>query len=343
MNNPKVSIILPVYNVEGYISKCIESIKYQSFKDFECIIVDDGSLDKSIDLARKKIDGDERFEIFTKENGGLGSARNYGLKIAKGKYVSFVDSDDWIESDMLKDLFQSVMENKSDLAFCSLFVDYENGKIKEIIKEGINYPIHFDSEKFPDLFIDIGCYACNKLYRKTLFDEHDILFPEGLYYEDIATFPRLYVNSNKVSRVEKPLYHYLYRDSSITGAFSLKKFDDYFNAVEIVNKYLKDNQRFQVYQNSLHQFAILNLFYLPSAYSYYLKGKKEREYAIKKIQEHLKKYSITNKDILTFKRNQKYYLLSSGMRKAIFFLGFLYAPKMLNEMISKFAPNGLLK
>ena len=335
MSSPRVSIIVPVYNVEGYIVKCLDSILLQSFNDFECLIVDDGSLDKSIDLAREKIKEDERFKIITKKNGGLSSARNYGLKFVQGEYVSFIDSDDWIEKEMIKELYESAVEHQSDFVFCNLFVDYENGETKEVIKEGIHYPPHFNSEQFPNLFVDIGCYACNKLYRKALFDNHDISFPEGLYYEDIATFPRLYVLSNKISKVEKPFYHYLYRDSSITGAFSLQKFNDYFNAVEIVNKYLKDNLKLQVYQNALRQFNILNLFYLPSAYSYYLEGKSEREYAVKKIQEQLKKYSITKKDILMFKRNQERYFLSNGIKKAIFFVAFLWIPKTFVKIISK--------
>ena len=336
MNHPKVSIIVPVYNVEAYIIKCLDSIKSQSFRDFECLIIDDGSPDKSIDRAKKKIKGDNRFKIFTKKNGGLSSARNYGLRLAQGKYVSFVDSDDWIEKDMIKELFESAVEHQSDFVFCSLYVDYENGQTKELIKEGINYPTSFNSVQFPDLFVDIGCYACNKLYRKMLFKEHDIFFPERLYYEDIATFPRLFVHSSKVSRVEKPLYHYLYRESSITGAFSILKFDHYFDAVEIVNQYLKNDPKFQAYQNALHWFNALNLFYLPSAYSYYLKGKGEREYATKKIREQLKKYVVSKKDVLMLKRNQKFYLLSNGVKKAVFFIIFLWAPKTFYKIASKF-------
>ena len=118
MSAPKVSVIVPVYNVEKYIARCIRSIKKQTFKDFEVLIIDDGSPDKSIDIAVKVIDGDERFTVYHKENGGLSDARNYGIERAKGEYIVLIDSDDYIDSDYIRLLYNECILSGADMSMC---------------------------------------------------------------------------------------------------------------------------------------------------------------------------------------------------------------------------------
>ncbi|HEF8786834.1 TPA: glycosyltransferase family 2 protein, partial [Providencia alcalifaciens] len=132
-SNPEISVIIPVYNVENYIEKCITSVKLQSFTDFECIIIDDGSPDNSIDIAKNLIHDDTRFLIYSKKNAGLGPARNTGLDYANGKYIVFIDSDDYIEKDYLLDLITKIKLEDADICTCDVkLVDGNGNKIKEV-------------------------------------------------------------------------------------------------------------------------------------------------------------------------------------------------------------------
>ena len=126
MQNPKVSIIVPVYNAEKYLERCVNSLRNQTLKDIEIIVVNDGTKDDSIKLIEENFN-DNRIKIFNKENGGLASARNFGIKKAKGEYLFFVDSDDFIETDCLLDMYNVAKKNKTDLVICDYYKYFENG------------------------------------------------------------------------------------------------------------------------------------------------------------------------------------------------------------------------
>src|SRR5690554_7662212 len=132
-NKPIISIIVPVYRVEKYIAKCLLSIQQQTFKDFECIVVDDGSPDDSAEIGKKAVEGDERFIFVSKPNGGLASARNFGLDHAKGEYIAFVDSDDWVEPDFLELPYDAILREDADV--CMLGINYvdEEGKSELLV------------------------------------------------------------------------------------------------------------------------------------------------------------------------------------------------------------------
>ena len=221
----EISIIVPVYNVEKYLENCIESILNQTFKDFELILVDDGSTDNSgkiCDIYEKK---DSRIKVIHKNNGGLSSARNTGLDIACGKYVGFIDSDDSIHPRMYEMLYDLIKKYESDISCCNykkiydIFKDeYENVNSLEVIEMSNIEAIKnlYDKEIGVKLVI-----ACNKLYRKNLFD--NIRYKVGRLHEDEFMAHRILYNSKKITYVDNELYYYLQREGSIMSQISYKR------------------------------------------------------------------------------------------------------------------------
>ena len=221
----EISIIVPVYNVEKYLENCIESILNQTFKDFELILVDDGSTDNSgkiCDIYEKK---DSRIKVIHKNNGGLSSARNAGLDIACGKYVGFIDSDDSIHPRMYEILYDLIKKYESDISCCNykkiydIFKDeYENVNSLEVIEMSNIEAIKnlYDKEIGVKLVI-----ACNKLYRKNLFD--NIRYKVGRVHEDEFMAHRILYNCKKITYVDNELYYYLQREGSIMSQISYKR------------------------------------------------------------------------------------------------------------------------
>lgn len=215
---PKISIIVPVYNVEEYLENCIDSILNQTFKDFELILVNDGSTDNSLDICKRYKNIDDRICIIDKKNGGLSSARNAGLNIAKGEYIGFVDSDDYIHPQMYEILYHQIIKNEADISMCEFKKVSEFNK-KELSDKGIlNNKIEILDNK--DSLFKLGekgsvtyIVSWNKLYNKGLFN--NIRFKEGIIHEDEYIIHRLLYQANKLVYIKKELYFYLQRKGSI--------------------------------------------------------------------------------------------------------------------------------
>lgn len=241
----KISIIIPCYNMEKLVGKCISSIKNQSYENFEAIFVDDGSQDRTREIIEKNIADDERMVYAYKENGGLSSARNFGLDMATGKYVCFIDSDDYIEEDFLMELYSSLTENDSDISVCSFNRVYENKTDLNKVKNGF-----YNLARFPA--------AWNKLYKISLFRENNIQFPHGKWYEDTGTFPKLYMMSDRISIVEKPLYNYVQNSSSIMHIYDERIYDIY-DMVETNEEFARKNCVFDDYRDEMEY---LNIYHV---------------------------------------------------------------------------------
>lgn len=226
---PKISIIVPCYNVEKYVKKCIESLLNQSFQDIQIIVVDDGSKDSTSYII--KTFNDPRIEYYYKENGGLSDARNFGLNYVKGEYVAFLDSDDYVEPEMYKLLYENAIKNDSDVVECAYFKDYLNNKITSHYIEDRQYKI----VKFTPY------NAWNKLYKISLFKDSALLFPKGLWYEDLNFNLKLSYFVKKTSFVQVPLYHYVQRDGSIVHTVNNKIFDIY-KIVEDIKLFLSEKK-----------------------------------------------------------------------------------------------------
>jgi glycosyltransferase involved in cell wall biosynthesis len=228
---PKLSIIVPVYNVEAYLPKCIDSILNQSFEDFELILINDGSTDKSSNICEYYREKDARVVFFQKENGGLSSARNIGLDYAKGEYVAFVDSDDWIDQSMYNSLILALEKNGCDIVICGHNIVNFDGSITSISK--VKYDTLYSGLEATKLILGdilIFSFAWDKLYKRELFD--GIRYPEGQIYEDTATTYKVFHKSTRVIQIEETFYFYVRRKDSLCYSTekSINRMYDNFHA-----------------------------------------------------------------------------------------------------------------
>ena len=216
----KVSVIIPVYNVEEYLERCLDSIIHQTLKDIEIIVVNDGSPDNSqkiIDRYKKK---DKRIVTLTKENGGLGSARNEGLKKAQGEYIAYVDSDDWIELDMLEKMYEEASTNNSDIVICGYQNVYSNKKEASFISNTIIEDTLY--KKNSRIFNTIAVWC--KLYKREFLKDSGVVFPmDKVWYEDLSYTIPLLALTDKISYVNLPLYNYIIRANSIMNSSKILK------------------------------------------------------------------------------------------------------------------------
>ncbi|MDE1507155.1 glycosyltransferase family 2 protein [Ligilactobacillus salivarius] len=252
----KISVIVPIYNVEKYLKKCLDSIINQTFKEFEIILVDDGSTDNSEMICKEYRRKDSRIVYLKKNNGGLSDARNYGLDYANGEYVAFIDSDDYLGKNFLEFLYRAIRTSKSEVAVCGFVIEYEDEKNLQDVS------LHEDNVTITgkDLLHRVMKYkdgysyvvAWNKLYKRELFD--NIKFAKGKVYEDEWINYPLFWNVDKVYLLDKKLYHYVQRTGSIKNSrMSLKK-------IESMNEMLKDRILFYK-DKDIKLFILANIRY----------------------------------------------------------------------------------
>ena len=232
-----ISIIIPVYKVEKYIYKCIDSVLNQTYKNLEIILVDDGSPDKCPEICEEYAKKDNRIKIIHKKNGGLSDARNAGLKVATGKYIGFVDSDDYIEKDMYQVLYNNIIKTNSDISIVNLKEVKENEIIENNVKDEQNTIEYTKLEGLKKLIENkIKSYAWNKLYKKEILN--NIEFPVGRKMEDLAVMHKIFEKANKIVYTDKIEYYYLQRGDSILGNIDLKLTKDLFYFVTERYKYM---------------------------------------------------------------------------------------------------------
>ena len=226
-----VSVIVPVYNVERYLRKCIESILNQTYQDLEVILVDDGSKDCSGNICDEYAAKDARIRVIHKENGGLSDARNCGIDVAKGEYLLFVDSDDFIHSQMLEVLYDAMQDIGADISVCN-FLNVPEGQ--DLQQETITDPsrhIYREQEKLAQLYVNnlVTVVAWNKLYSRRLFQT--LRYPKGRLHEDEFVIHRLLFEARSVVYVDVVLYYYVQRQNSIMGKYSIKNIRDGYDAL----------------------------------------------------------------------------------------------------------------
>ncbi len=222
----KVSVIVPVYNVEKYLEKCLDSLVTQSLKDIEIIVVNDGSPDNCQEIIDKYAQKyPDLIKAFIKENGGLSDARNYGIAKAKGEYISLVDSDDYIAADMLLKMYNKATMDGLDIVVCDTINVYDDGK-EELIKSNL----HFSDDDVKNYIIG-PTTGCIKLYKSYLLKKHQ--FKKGILYEDLELTPSLALRTDKIGFIEEGLYYYLQRSSSIMNQVSFnEKLLDIFTVLD---------------------------------------------------------------------------------------------------------------
>ena len=229
-----VSIIIPVYNCEKYIEKCLESVKNQTYSNIEVIIVNDGSIDNTLNICNKFTKEDKRFKVVNQENHGVSYSRNVGIKKAKGKYIQFTDADDWLDKNMIKEMVFKIEKEASDIVICEYYNFYQSNNKTNHIKFN-----DYHNLTFKDLISDestlYGGFPWNKLFKKeiitTLYDE-DIH-----YYENLLFFLENAKNINKYSTIHKPLYTYNINENSAvhSSKYNPKKISILYALLKIVN------------------------------------------------------------------------------------------------------------
>ena len=290
-----ISVIVPVYNVEKYLERCIDSILRQTYSDLEILLIDDGSSDNSGKICDKYVKKDNRIKVIHKKNGGISDVRNVGIENAKGDYIGFVDSDDYIADDMFETLYKLSNENNADISIVSFYEMY-NGKLIGVRDDKTLTKMN-KQEALKELLIDtnIQSYMWNKLFKKELFD--NLRFPLGKNFEDIATVLLIFERANKVVLLQDPKYYYLRRDDSIVGHRTNKTYLDYLEVVYDKYLYLKDKYpKIEVYNaynyviNMIWVYTIICAFDLDDVFNNY-----DRDYNL--LVEIMKKYGneITDK------------------------------------------------
>ena len=248
-----ISIIVPVFNVEKYLARCINSIINQTYQTIEIILVNDGSTDSSLSICNSFKRIDNRIIVIDKKNGGLSSARNAGLEICSGSYVSFVDSDDYIEADMIETLFYSAFNNGTLLSCCGRFDVFEKENKRQVGLCPLSNENCSSDIALSRLLTwnGIDSSACDKLFSAQLWKSER--FPEGRISEDVAVMYLIFEKAGTISFVSKPLYNYCHRSKSITtSSFSSKTYDLLTNVLSIESFVLKNYMIFN--------FCISNLF-----------------------------------------------------------------------------------
>lgn len=248
----KVSVIVPIYNVEEYLERCIESLLHQTLKEIEVILVNDGSPDNSqaiIDKYTKEYP--DKVIGLVKENGGLSDARNYGIPYAKGEYIGFVDSDDYVDITMYEKLYNKAIETDSEIVTCGYYGIDENKENYRYFQKGNMIQYGKNLSDNPKLLYTNAPYAWNKIYKKELFERTGIRFPKGLIYEDIATIYPLMMYANRISKVDEALVYYiLKREGAITATFS-KNILQMYKALARMNDLYIESGKFDEFKEVL--------------------------------------------------------------------------------------------
>jgi glycosyltransferase involved in cell wall biosynthesis len=212
---PKVSIIVPVYNVEKYLEKCLDSLINQTLKDIEIICINDGSLDNSINILEKYAIKDNRLKIISQKNAGLSAARNTGINAASGDYIGFCDSDDWVSLDFYEKLYKCAVQNNTDIA-CGEIIKIRKGKEKKFLTYNNETIAKTYLEKLQSCNVPDYSYVWNKIYRLSKIKKHNLYFEEGITYEDIIFSPQALFYLDKTVTIKNTYYYYLSRKTSIT-------------------------------------------------------------------------------------------------------------------------------
>lgn len=256
MAGPLVSIIVPIYKVEQFLARCLDSIIAQQYRPLEVILVNDGSPDGCGDIIRRYESQSPIFQSIWQENKGLSAARNAGIAQATGKYIALIDSDDYVEPTYISGLVDIAEQKNADVAICNFYIDFPNGFKIPFPLMTLQRSISGDETAQNALrLLRIPAFAWNKLYRRELFTDHGISYPP-IYYEDVATTSRLMIQARNVAITIKPYYHYCLRRSGITGNFGMKNVVDYLKAVEIIRTYIWEEQLWDALEKPYRKFLL---------------------------------------------------------------------------------------
>lgn len=287
--NKKVSIIVPVYGVEAWLERCLDSLVNQTLKDIEIIVVNDGSPDNSQEIIdRYTAKYPDKVFGYIKENGGLSDARNYGMQYATGEFLAFVDSDDYVDTTMYEKLYNKAMEEDSEIVVCAYYKVNDAKKNMKSAQIGNNKFYNASAKENKNLIEINAPYAWNKLVKKDLFDRTGLTFPKGLIFEDICTMYPLIASASKVSKVDEELYYYIVeREDSITATFNPKRIQ-MIDSLTLLCKRFKELGLFDEFRDQLVCLVLRHIYLRFKEFNRY----KNRPYQLKLVN---RSFSLLNK------------------------------------------------
>jgi glycosyltransferase involved in cell wall biosynthesis len=277
----KLSIIVPVYNAEKFLDKCLESLKNQTIKDIEIILVNDGSTDNSLEICNKYAQNDSRIKVLTQKNSGQSKARNVGIDNSNGEYIAFTDSDDWVDLDYYGKLVEACEKHDAEVACASIIRERKYSK-KYRMKYTEELSVTDEQEKIDVARVPNMCYVSNKVYKKALLERLNLRFIEGMFFEDVDFVTRAVYFSNKLVTVPNTFYHYWTNFNSTVKTMRKndKKCADALRSKELLLKFfrehnLKSNPKFLIRKKTCYKlfgFVILKTYEWESKKVYYLFG-----------------------------------------------------------------------
>lgn len=251
----KISVIVPAYNAEKTIRKCVESLLNQTYKEMEIIIINDGSTDSTQKIL-DEYSSEPKLVVINQKNSGIGAARNKGLDIATGNYVGFVDSDDYVDFTMYEKLLNKLNKSSADIVVCDYYEFSSDKKRKILVGEKEKFNCNLKSN--PRIINSIDYSPWNKLYKKELFN--DISFPIGVKYEDMNTILKVFKKANKIVKLSEPLYYYLINFSGETQTIDKRNLDVYYIIKDIIEYFCDEKDNYEVW-SEIEKLSVRKLFY----------------------------------------------------------------------------------
>lgn len=299
----ELSVIVPIYNMEKYLSKCINSILIQTFSNMEILLIDDGSEDSSSEICDYYSKKDKRIKVFHKKNGGLSDAKNFGINKAIGKYITFVDSDDWIDTNMYSNMMNYIKQYHADIAICGRYIDYEDGTSTKWFNKSFLEMNNKEALISLNSFNNFDMASWDKIYNRNLFKK--IRFPVGKKCEDAYTTYLLFDKSNIIIYIPECYYHYFQRNGSISRGQSLN-IDYIFAAKDQMNFFKKYYPDLVYIAETNYVFSIKSIFQVSVRQNIKFDSK------FKMLVQSAKKFkkSVYSNNYISFKKKLTYTLFA---------------------------------
>lgn len=297
-----VSIIIPVYNVEGFLERCLESVKNQTYKDTEVIIVNDGSTDSSPEIIERFVAENPNFKSFTIENSGQGGARNFGIEKAGGEYIAFLDSDDYIAPNCIELLADAAKKENSDIVICGCYDVKEDGTIISKIDNNIKVGTTSVFSSPEILFNRVAPWG--KLFRKSIFG--NLRFATRVWYEDMRLIPKLYLNAETISYIDEPLFYYVQRaGSTMNNANAIRNLEILETFDDLIS-YFKEKGLYETFRDEI-EFLVLDHIAVAGITRVILCNDPNKKQVIKKLKDYISSFNglYENKYIESWSSNKK--------------------------------------
>lgn len=327
----KVSVIVPVYNVEKYLEKCLSSLVNQTLGEIEILVINDGSKDNSQQIITQFQEKyPDKVRGFQKENGGLSDARNYGLDRANGEFIGFVDSDDYVSPTMFEEMYELAQKHNAEMVICNLQKVDEKGVVSQKLTQIPNMPEKIILNENFSVFSDLSYFACNKLFKRNLFENKR--FKKGIHFEDIHLIPQLLLECNILAQTQEYHYNYFERIDSITKTHTDRGLD-ILKAVEEVENVLRSS-KYADRKEELENFWIFEGVYSFLAYLAFVKDEVTYQKLSDEYRRFVRERNISVLKILRYRRFNQNYLLSLPFKKKIYYLLYFFGQEwLLRRMI----------